>query len=318
MNKELNQSQRKALGKGLSALLPPKGGNPRQEVSPPPPIPVRSPATSELPESFDSFQSISLSEISPNDTQPRTSWDVERMEELAQSIRANGLIQPITVAKTESGKYMIIAGERRWRAAKLAGLTEIPAMVRTVEENRRLELALIENIQREDLNQIETALAFTRLIPQHKLSHEQVAERTGKDRSTITNFLRLLKLPREVQEDLARGDISMGHARALLGLPTEAAQRTACQQILDKRLSVREIERLVKEWIAPKPEGEERKEKAERPLDANVRAAIQDMQAALGTKVRLIPKAGKGTSGRLEIDYYSQDDLDRIYAAIVR
>jgi ParB family chromosome partitioning protein len=241
-----------------------------------------------------------------------------RMEELAQSIRANGLIQPITVAQTEPGKYLIIAGERRWRAAQLAGLAEIPAMVRTVEENRQLELALIENIQREDLNPIETAVAFSRLIEQHQLSHEQVAERTGKDRSTITNFLRLLKLPREVQEDLGRGDISMGHARALLGLPNADAQRTASQQILDKRLSVRETERLVKEWTTPKTEGESRGAKAEPPLDANVRAALVEMEAALGTKVRLVPKAGKGVNGRLEIEYYSQDDLDRIYAAIVR
>jgi ParB family chromosome partitioning protein len=319
MNKELNPSQRKALGKGLSALLPPRGGNPRQEA-PNPPQSIAEPATAfpELPENFESFRSIPLSDISPNEGQPRTSWDMVRMEELAQSIRANGLIQPITVAQTAPGKYLIIAGERRWRAAQLAGLAEIPAMVRTVEENRRLELALIENIQREDLNPIETAGAFSRLIEQHQLSHEQVAERTGKDRSTITNFLRLLKLPREVQEDLGRGDISMGHARALLGLPNESAQRTACQQILDKRLSVRETERLVKEWSAPKPEGDGKGAKAEPPLDANVRAALAEMEAALGTKVRLVPKAGKGTNGRLEIEYYSQDDLDRIYAAIVR
>jgi ParB family transcriptional regulator, chromosome partitioning protein len=321
MNKELNQSQRKALGKGLSALLPPKGSSPRQQASPPPlspPVPAPTPVRPDLPAEFESFQSIPISEISPNESQPRTSWDLERMEELAQSIRANGLIQPITVTQSEPGKYQIVAGERRWRAARMAGLTEIPAMVRTIEQNKRLELALIENIQREDLNPIETAAAFSQLIQQHQLSHEQVAERTGKDRSTITNFLRLLKLPKEVQEDLGRGDISMGHARALLGLPNEGAQRTACQQILDKRLSVRETERLVKEWTTPKPDGGERKAKSEPPLDANVRAALEAMEAALGTKVRLIPKAGKGTSGRLEIDYYSQDDLDRIYAAIVR
>jgi ParB family chromosome partitioning protein len=318
MNKEqLNQSQRKALGKGLHALLPPKGSNPRQDTparSSPTPAPAAAPP---LPENFESFQSIPLGQIIPNEVQPRTSWDAERMEELAQSIRANGLIQPITVAQTPSGKYMIIAGERRWRAAAIAGLTEIPAMVRTIEANRKLELALIENIQREDLNPIETAVAFSHLIQQHQLSHEQVAERTGKDRSTITNFLRLLKLPNEVQQDLARGDISMGHARALLGLPDEEAQRTACQQIFDKRLSVRDTERLVKEWMAPKPEAGPRASTGKAQLDANVRAALEAMQAALGTKVRLIPK-GNGTSGKIEIEYYSQDDLDRIYAAIVR
>ncbi len=257
MNKELaNQSQRKALGKGLSALLPPRGAAPRQETPSLSSRPAGNTARLPLPEHFESFQSIALTEISPNEKQPRTTWDAERMEELAQSIRTNGLIQPITVAQSSPGKYVIIAGERRWRAARIAGLTEIPAMVRSVEENRRLELALIENIQREDLNPIETSVAFSRLIEQHQLSHEQVAERTGKDRSTITNFLRLLKLPPEVQEDLAHGDISMGHARALLGLPNQNAQRTACQQILDKRLSVRETERLVKEWNTPKPEGD--------------------------------------------------------------
>ncbi len=315
MNKELNQSQRKVLGKGLSALLPPKG-SPRQEASRPNAVPP--PKAVELPENFESFQSIPLSQISPNESQPRTSWDAERLDELAQSIRSNGLIQPITVAQTSSGKYMIIAGERRWRAAALAGLTQIPALVRSVEANRQLELALIENIQREDLNPIETAVAFSRLIQQHQLSHEQVAERTGKDRSTITNFLRLLKLPKEVQQDLARGDISMGHARALLGLHGEEAQRTACQQILDKRLSVRETERLVKEWSTPKPETGSRQAKPHVVLDANVRAALDLMQAALGTKVRIIPKPGNVISGHFEIEYYSQDDLDRIYAIIVR
>jgi ParB family transcriptional regulator, chromosome partitioning protein len=319
MNKELNPSQRKALGKGLSALLPTKSSGASQQAVM---ETVRAtlamnPPRAPLPESFESFQTIPLAQISPNQDQPRGSWDMERLEELAQSIRANGLIQPITVCKTGPEKYSLIAGERRWRAARIAGLSEIPALVRTVEQSRLLELALIENIQREDLNPIETAVAFARLIEQHKLSHEQVAERTGKDRSTVTNFLRLLKLPREVQEDLGRGDISMGHARALLGLPTPHAQRQAAQQILDKRLSVRETERLVKELTAAKPASETKEKGSGEPaVDPNVRAAIEEMQAALGTKVRLIPRSG--SAGKIEVEYYSQDDLDRIYAVIVK
>ncbi|MBV9084037.1 MAG: ParB/RepB/Spo0J family partition protein, partial [Acidobacteriaceae bacterium] len=280
MNKpEPNLSQRKALGKGLSALLPtarPAGGTKPE----PAPAPVAS-APRRLPENFEQFESLPLEQIVPSGEQPRGSFDGQQMEELAQSIRANGVIQPITVCRRD-GKYVIVAGERRWRAARLAGLKEIPALVRTVEQNRMLELALIENIQREDLNPIETATAFHRLIDQHKLSHEQIAERTGKDRSTITNFLRLLKLPREVQEDLARGDISVGHARALLALPTAHAQRQAAQQILDKRLSVRETERLVKQLGAPKQaDGVQPNGSGKMPLDANVRAAIDEIQAAL-------------------------------------
>ena len=316
MNKELNQSQRKALGKGLSALLPSRGAVQQQtEASRASTLPP--PLKAPLPESFESFETIPLNQISPSEEQPRKSWDMERLEELAQSIRANGLIQPITVCKTGSEKYPLVAGERRWRAARIAGLKEIPALVRTVEQTRLLELALIENIQREDLNPIETAVAFARLIEQHKLSHEQVAERTGKDRSTITNFLRLLKLPKEIQEDLARGDISVGHARALLALPTQQAQRQAAQQILDRRLSVRETEKLVKDLTVAKPAAEA-KEKGNGtiPLDPNIRAAIEEMQAALGTKVRLVPRSGN--TGKIEVEYYSQDDLDRIYSVIVK
>ncbi len=323
MNKEqLERNQRKALGKGLSGLFPPKSGSAKAVSEPEKGFSAaaRAPAPKlELPKDFENFRNIPLLEISPSEHQPRSSWDAERLEELAQSIRVNGLIQPITVCETKPGKFMLIAGERRWRAARLAGLTEIPALVRTVEQNRLLELALIENIQREDLNPIETATAFARLIEQHKLSHEQVAERTGKDRSTITNFLRLLKLPREVQEDLGRGDISMGHARALLGLPTSTAQRQACQQVLDKRLSVRETEKLVKSLSTPRSDGLAKEQGAvEEPLDANVRAALDEMRSVLGTKIRLIPKSAARGSGRIEIEYYSQDDLDRIYAVIVR
>ncbi len=235
MNKPelVDRSQRKALGKGLSTLLPGKNSQsaPRQEQGGR--ATGTAPALRLLPEHFDQFESVPLDAIVANADQPRTSFEADKLDELAQSIRVHGILQPITVARGGDGRYRIIAGERRWRAARIAGLTTIPALVRTVEQNSMLELALIENIQREDLNAIETAVAFARLIDQHHLSHEQVAERTGKDRSTITNFLRLLKLPREVQDDLIRGDISMGHARALLGLSTQEQQRQAAQQVLD-------------------------------------------------------------------------------------
>jgi ParB family transcriptional regulator, chromosome partitioning protein len=314
MNKaELDRSQRKALGKGLSALLP---GKPTPGGRPEAPAASAAATLRNLPEYFEQFESLPLDRLRINQDQPRSSFDAERLEELAQSIRSNGVIQPIIVCK-DSGGYMVIAGERRWKAAQLAGLKEIPALVRTVEQNRRLELALIENIQREDLNPIETATAFARLIEQHKLNHEHVAERTGKDRSTITNFLRLLKLPAEVQNDLARGDISMGHARALLGLPTAQAQRQACQQILDKRLSVRETEKLVKDLTTEKHAADSKgKATKANGVDPNIRAAIEAMQEALGTKVRLVPRFGG--AGRIEIEYYSQDDLDRIYGIIVK
>jgi ParB family chromosome partitioning protein len=186
--------------------------------------------------------------------------------------------------------------------------------VRLVEDDELLELALIENIQREDLNPIETANAFSRLIEQHHLSHEQIAERTGKDRSTITNFLRLLKLAPAVQDDVVRGDLSMGHARALLGLPSHDQQREAAQRVIDGHLSVRDTERLVKNYSEPAPERIATRSTTIE-LDANMRAALEELKSSLGTKVRLVPRSQD--SGRIEIEYYSQDDLQRIYSAIV-
>ena len=173
-------------------------------------------------------------------------FDAEKLEELARSIQANGLIQPITVRRENDGMYTIIAGERRWRAARLAGLREIPALVSSVEQDRVTRVALIENLQREDLNPVETAAAFQRLVSEHGLSHEEIAERTGKDRSTITNFLRLLKLAPLVLNELTRGTITVGHARALLNISDAQAQFNACQRIVSNQLSVRETERLVK------------------------------------------------------------------------
>ncbi len=310
MNREAERNPRKALGKGLSALLPSRGVAPAHALE-------EWKTNTGLPGNFEEFQSIPLDQIAPNEEQPRDMFDLEKLHELAQSIRANGIIQPITVYRLKDGKYRIIAGERRWRAAALAGLTEIPALIRTVEQHQLLELALIENIQREDLNPIEIATAFQRLATQHGLTHEQIAERTGKDRSTITNLTRLLKLSPYVRSELAAGRISMGHGRALLNLTDERAQLLACEEIIAKQLSVRETEALVKG--ASRGEKEHRtKEASSHPatIDPNVRAALDEMAMALGTRVRLVSKSE--TSGRLEIEFYSQDDLDRIYSVIVR
>jgi ParB family transcriptional regulator, chromosome partitioning protein len=319
MNKELDRSQRKALGKGLSALLPS-----RTAPAPPPsePVSAAAPPKPALPEQFEDFQNIPLDRILPSEEQPRDMFDSGKLKELSQSIRANGLLQPITVWK-DGGTYRIIAGERRWRAARLAGLTEIPVLVRQVEKDKLLELALIENIQREDLNPIEIATAFQRLHVAHGLSHEQIAERTGKDRSTVTNFLRLLKLSPRAREELSKGNISVGHARALLNLP-ESEQAHACELILAKQLSVRETENLAKniKSVAKRSEGapEAKEAKATKEqteqIDPNVRAALDEMAMALGTRVRLVAKSP--TAGRLEVEYYSQDDLDRIYSVIVK
>jgi ParB family chromosome partitioning protein len=337
MSKEPDRNPRKALGKGLSALLPgrttaltphaPKATEstpaaaaaaPAVEVKAPEPKPAEPPRPP-LPESFEEFQNIPLSQIQAGEEQPRDAFDVEKLEELSLSIKSNGLLQPIIVYRDPKTKdrYRIIAGERRWRAAAIAGLTEIPALVRTVDRERLLELSLIENIQREDLNPIEIATAFHRLANQLGLSHEQIAERTGKERSTVTNFLRLLKLGPIAQVELKSGRISMGHARALLNIQSESRQAQIVDQIIEKRLSVREVEAMVKKMNEPPPPPQiiEKKEDEDK-VDPNIRAALQEMEMALGTRVKLISKSP--AAGRLEIEYYSKDDLDRIYAAIVK
>src|SRR3954470_23360567 len=252
MTKEPDRNQRKALGKGLSALLPSRLNSPG--TTPPPAekkTEPEAPPPATLPENFEKFESLPLDAIAPNEEQPRTEFDQDKLQELTQSIRIHGVLQPVTVYRAADGRYRLIAGERRWRAARLAGLAEIPALVRTVEAHQLLELALIENLQREDLNAIEVASAFHNLATQHGLSHEQIAERTGKDRSTVTNFIRLLKLPAAVREALGSGKISVGHARSLLNVPTEASQADLCRRIVDQQLSVRETERLAKALVSP-------------------------------------------------------------------
>jgi len=203
-----------------------------------------------------------------------------------------------------------VAGERRWRAAKLAGLAEVPVVVQEVPDERLLEMTLVENIQREDLNPLEVARAFERLIRELGFTQEQIAERTGKDRSTVSNLLRLLKLPGDVQQLLAEHRLSMGHARAILGLPDEDLQRQVAEKASSQGLSVRQVERLVQRMTRPR----EPKPLSEVLDDPNVQAAVQEMERVLGTRVRIVSKGDQ--RGRIEIEYYSAEDLDRVYSII--
>lgn len=285
---------KRALGKGLSALLPNR---------PEPVVATESPAGSGL-------LLLSIDQIEPNPLQPRAVFQADRLNELAQSIRENGIIQPLVVRKA-GDRFQLIAGERRWRAARLAGLDKVPVVVQDFAEDRLMEIALVENIQREDLNPIEVAQAFERLNKQFKLSHEQIAQRTGKDRTTVTNLLRLLKLPGDIQILLAEHRLSTGHARALLGLEDPEAQIEVAGRITSEGLSVRQVERLVQRMNEPR----EPKPAEEATVDPNVRAAIQELERKLGTRVRIVPKSEQ--RGRIEIEYYSIDDLTRIYEMIV-
>jgi ParB family chromosome partitioning protein len=257
---------------------------------------------------------VPIDSIDANPLQPRTVFQAERIRELADSIRANGIIQPLIVRR-KADRYELVAGERRWRAARMAELTTVPVVVQDIADGKLLEVSLIENIQREDLNPIEVAHAYERLAREHGLSHEEIGQRTGKDRATITNMIRLLRLPPEVQLLLAEHRLSMGHARAILGLPDAESQRQLADKAAAEGLSVRQVERMVQKLTETREPGKpENLERAK--IDPNVRAAIDDLEAALGTRVRIVEK-GNGR-GRIEIDYFSEDDLDRIYQIIVR
>lgn len=295
------ENPRKALGKGLSSLLP----------SRPVATPVAvAPIAASAPVVDAPINKLPIHDIEPNPLQPRSVFDAARLSELSQSIRANGIIQPLIVRKV-GNQFHLIAGERRWRAAKLAGFTEVPVVVQELSDNRVLEVALIENIQREDLNPIEVATAFEKLAGDLGLSHEEIGQRTGKDRSTITNMLRLLRLPGDIQIMLAEKRLSMGHAKAILALPDEELQREVAEKAASQGMSVRQVEQLVQKMTQTR----DAKKSAEPEIDPNVKAAIRELENALGTKVRIIERApGKG---RIEIDYYSNDDLDRVYSIIV-
>ena len=279
--------RRPALGKGLSALIPDAPEPPRQGAI-----------------------EVDIDLLAPSDQQPRLTLDEASLGELAESIRANGIIQPILVRRT-GGTYRIIAGERRWRAAQRAGLLKVPVVIRDVpegSERRLLELALVENLQREDLNPVDEALAYQRLVDDFGLTQDQIAAAVGKDRSSVANYLRLLRLPEEVRGDLASGALSMGHARALLALPDAPAQRQAAREVISKSLSVRDTEALVKKLTAPPRLS--RPEHGRPPTDVHTRAAEDRMRFALGTTVRIVRHGEAGTIG---IDFGSESELSRLY-----
>jgi ParB family chromosome partitioning protein len=273
--------EKKALGRGLKALI----GEPEDTVHYQP----------------SSATAIAIDLIEPNPLQPRGSFDEEQLDALVSSIKADGVLQPIIVRRT-GDSYQIIAGERRWRAARTLGLLSIPATIRDATDTDMLKIALIENLQRQDLNPIEEANAYKALIDNHDLTQETVARYVGKDRSTITNTLRLLGLPDDIQAHVSRGTISMGHARALLSVDDASAQRALCEQIIAEGLSVREVEKRAKRPVRPST-------KAPPQIDPNILRVEDELQRALGTKVR-IRSSRKG--GKLEISFSSPDQLQGI------
>jgi ParB family transcriptional regulator, chromosome partitioning protein len=288
-------SPRRVLGKGLGALLP----------SRPPAISIEARETR-----ADDAQTLPVEAIEPNPFQPRHLFQAERLEELAQSIRGNGIIQPLVVRRS-GDRYQLVAGERRWRAAKLAGISQVPVVIRQIPDERLLEVTLVENIQREDLNPIETAVAFNRMMSELSLNAEEIGRRTGKDRTTIVNSVRLLQLPQDLQQLVAERRLSSGHARCLLSLPTPDLQREVAERSVAQGWSVRQMERTTQRMV----EGRKAKHVDEVDTDPNVKAAVQELERVLGTKVRIIEKAKE--KGRIEIEYYSAEDLDRIYTTIV-
>lgn len=279
--------KRPALGKGMGALL-----------------------SSAAQEGGKKYFTCPIEELKPHSKQPRKSFDKGKMAELVASVKEKGVIQPLVV-RQQDDHYQIIAGERRWRAAQQAGLDRVPVVIQDVSEDSALEIALIENIQREDLNPLEEAEAYRHLMDSFELLQEEVAKRVGKDRSTVANALRLLRLPGKIKDDLSAGVMTMGHARALLSLEDEEDILEAGNEVVRKKLSVRDTEKLVKKIKNFESTG--RPKKINEPVDPNQLALINSLQQRLGTKVRLTPK-GKG--GRLEINYHDQQELDRLLELI--
>jgi ParB family chromosome partitioning protein len=277
-----------ALGKGLGALIPEtvKTDLPAGQVV--------------------GILELDINAIVPNENQPRRAFKDSALKELAASITEKGVIQPVIVSKDSGGAYKLIAGERRWRAAKMAGLVKLPAIIKDVAPAEAIELALIENIQREDLNPVETAGAFQRLVSEFNLTHDDLSKKLGKDRTTITNYLRILKLSSEIKAWIADGSLSMGHAKALLQIENAVIQADIARKIILKGLSVREAEALSKKGmssVAPAQETHKWK-------DPQIASLEESLRQSLGTKVRLFHKGKKG--GKIEIEYYSLDELDRL------
>src|SRR5687767_9455302 len=283
---------RKVLGRGLGALLSAEG---------------TATATEDAGE-------IPIDLIDPSPLQPRSVFDDAKLDELARSINANGVVQPLLLRR-RGDRFELIAGERRWRAAQLAGLSKVPAVVRNVSDDKVLELALIENIQREDLNPIEEARAYKKLIETIGLTQEVVAERVGRDRSYVTNYLRLLRLPQDIQELVQVGRLSTGHGRTLLGVEDVDLQRRLARRILEQDLSVRATERLVRDSAVERP-ARKTKSAAVEPNDANLRAAETKLRRQFGTQVRIV-QSRDSTKGKIEIEFYDPADLDRLYTLLM-
>jgi len=272
---------KKALGKGLGAFIPEEFGIIKDER----------------------YAELNVEQLFPNPLQPRLKFDDQSLSELAQSIRESGVVQPILVV-SEEGRFKIIVGERRWRAAQKAGLKKVPVLIRNLSPEKQLEVAIVENIHREDLNPMEVAMAYQRMTQDLNFTQQEIAEKVGKDRTSVTNYLRLLKLPGEIQNGIIEDKVSMGHARALLALEEPEAQIMAYQQILVKSLSVRNTEKLVNRL-------KERAPRVQRSLeDPDLHALQEEMLKALGTKVLI---SGSRNKGVLKIFYFSLEDLNRIY-----
>jgi len=282
-------TKRMALGKGLGALLPEFG----QAES-------------------KTLLYCGIEEIIPNRSQPRKHFDESKLQELAESIKEKGILEPLIVRKTDQG-YELIVGERRWRAAQKAGLKEVPVVVKEAEGREALEISLIENLQREDLNPIEAAEAFKHLIEEFKISQEDLSKRIGKDRTTIANTLRLLKLPIEIRNQLLQNRITSGHARAILSLESKEKQKELCALIIKKGLSVREAEALAKRW-SEKPKKSITAVKKKGDLESQLNSLQDSLRKYLGTKIQI---NRKGNRGKIEIEYYSHQDLERIVEAIL-
>ncbi|WP_397546925.1 ParB/RepB/Spo0J family partition protein [Rhodothermus marinus] len=313
-------TKKAALGRGLSALLP----SANQEATPPEEVTgVETPKSrlyhfEERLRLLGRVAEIDIDRIRPNPYQPRKDFDEEALDELARSIAQLGIIQPITVRALGNNEFEVISGERRLRAARRAGLKRVPAYVREADTEEMLEMALVENVQREELNPIEVALGYQRLIEECGLTQEQVAEKVGKNRATVANFLRLLKLPPRIQASLRDGTITAGHARALIGLP-EAVQLRLLQEIETKQLSVREVEERVRAWHRRqerKTAGEAATASAEPdPETLQIRDYEDQLRRRLGTQVRIRHRSGRG--GRIEIAYFSDEELERLLSLLL-
>lgn len=295
------------LGRGLDALINPNSYRPESEGSDYSDLRKDDGIETEV------LAKVPTQSVTPNPYQPRQFFEPEALEELKKSILANGLIQPITVRRKESGKYELISGERRLKACRDIGYKDIPAYIIKVDSDETmLALALIENIQREKLNPIEIGLAYKRLMEECRLTQEQIADKVGKDRSTVANSIRLLKLPKEIQQALIKEELSMGHARALINLPTEKMQLFALEKILEGNLSVRKVEQLVKKLLTS-PEGKKSVSFPAKPgiVNANLTDVEDKLRKIFGTKV-LCRQKGDG-SGEIIIEFYSNDELERLF-----